>query len=117
MPFYKDLNPNTKEGKRTIEKLIELRRALRETIPTRTQSKTLLLATWNIRDFDKPAYGYRLPEAFYYIAEIIASFDIVAVQEVYKDLSALNQHTRTPLPLDRFRIQMFHRLSPIYTHT
>ena len=32
-----------------------------------------------------------MPEAIYYIAEIISRFDIVAIQEVYKDLSGLNR--------------------------
>ena len=91
MPFYQDLDPNTVDGKRTIEKLIKLRYTLKEQVPTRTQSKTLLLATWNIRDFDKPTYGYRLEEAFYYIAEMVSAFDIVAVQEVYRNLFAINK--------------------------
>ncbi len=91
MPFYQKLDPSSEEGKRTVDRLIRLRRSLREQIPTRTQSKTLLLATWNLRDFDKPIYGYRLTESYYYIAEIIASFDIVAVQEVYRDMTALDR--------------------------
>jgi endonuclease/exonuclease/phosphatase family metal-dependent hydrolase len=91
MPFYKDLNPTTKEGKRTLEKLLELRKRLATKIPPRTLDNTLLLATWNIRDFDKPTFGWRLEESYYYIAEIISHFDIVAIQEVYKELSALEK--------------------------
>jgi hypothetical protein len=91
MPFYRDLSPTTKEGKRTLERLLELRKKLREQLPTRTLDNTILLATWNIRDFDKPTFGSRLEESYYYIAEIISHFDIVAVQEVYKELSALER--------------------------
>lgn len=53
-----------------------------------------MLATWNIRDFDSAKYGARLDEAIYYIAEIIDSFDLVAVQEVNKDLTGLNRLMR-----------------------
>jgi len=91
MPSYQEINENTEEGKRTLEKLIELRSSLQKEIPMRTLKETLLLATWNIRDFDKPVYGKRLDESFYYIAEIISHFDLVAIQEVYKDLTALNR--------------------------
>ncbi len=92
MPFYHRLNPTSPEGKRTIERLLALRRQLEESkIPTRSLQGNLLLATWNIREFDSPAYGERLSEAFYYIAEIIARFDLVALQEVRKDLKALGR--------------------------
>ena len=88
MPSYKDLDGSTPEGKRTIERLLDLRKAL-EKIPERTQKRTLLLATWNIREFDSAKYGPRMKEALYYIAEIIARFDLVALQEVNKNLDAL----------------------------
>jgi endonuclease/exonuclease/phosphatase family metal-dependent hydrolase len=91
MPFYRDIKEDTKAGKRTLNKLLDLRKALKVEIPERKLSETLLLATWNIRDFDKPAYGERLDEAFYYIAEIISHFDLVALQEIYKDLSGLER--------------------------
>lgn len=91
MPFYQYLSSRTPEGKRTLEKLVSLRASLKEQIPLRTLQETLLLATWNIRDFDKSAYGERLDEAIYYIAEIIASFDLVAIQEVYQDLAGLER--------------------------
>ena len=90
MPFYHRINATTPHGQRTAERLLDLKSAL-DAIPTKTVDNTLLLATWNIRDFDKPAYGDRLDESIYYIAEIISRFDIVAVQEVYKDLRGLNR--------------------------
>ncbi len=91
MPFYRDIEVSTVEGKRTVERLLALRKALKEEIPERTTNATLLLATWNIRDFDKAAYGERMEEAIYYIAEIISKFDLVAVQEIHKDLTGLNR--------------------------
>lgn len=91
MPFYQRINPRTSAGNRTLKRLLALREALRKHIPRRTLRETLLLATWNIRDFDKSAFGDRLDEAIYYIAEIIASFDLVAIQEVYQDLAGLER--------------------------
>lgn len=95
MPFYHRLNVNQRpEDKQAIEGLFRLRAALDTEIPDKTIDKNLLLATWNIRDFDKPAYGERSDEAIYYIAEIISRFDLVAVQEVYRDLAGLERVCR-----------------------
>ncbi len=94
MPFYYRLSNSSEEGKRTLERLLTLRKKLRESIPERTLRETLLLSTWNIRDFDKPAYGDRMDEAIYYIAEIISHFDLVAIQEVFKDLRGLERVMR-----------------------
>ena len=91
MPFYKKINNNTITGQRTAERLILLRQQLDKEIPPKTVEKTLLLATWNIREFDSPAYGDRVSEAFYYIAEIVARFDLVAIQEVRQNLTGLNR--------------------------
>lgn len=95
MPFYHEIEKYAAEGKldrkRALERLISLRKALEAQIPQRTLKEMLLLATWNIRDFDTPDYGYRMQEAIYYIAEIIAAFDLVAIQEVNKDLTGLNR--------------------------
>lgn len=93
MPKYRDLDPlHNPEHKRIADRLLTLRKQLDRDIPvTRTLFHNLLLATWNIRDFDAPAYGDRIPEAIYYIAEIIARFDIVAVQEVRDELDGLRR--------------------------
>ena len=66
------------ERKRVIDKLITLRAQLDKEIPQKTASNSLLLATWNIREFG----DNRMTESLYYIAEIISRFDLVAVQEV-----------------------------------
>ncbi len=71
---------------RTIAGLQQLRAALNEAIPRRTLTDTLLLATWNIREFDSGKYGYRTDEAYYYIAEILSRFDLIALQELREGL-------------------------------
>lgn len=93
MPFYFPIKWNFDEAdrQRTARRLLALREQIKAEIPRRTVNDTLLLATWNIRDFDsnKFRHGPRLKESFFYIAEIISAFDMVAVQEVNADLSAL----------------------------
>ena len=91
MPFYQYIQSGTPAGKRTLQRLLALRQKLKEEVPVKQLESNLLLATWNIREFDSPAYGQRLLESFYYIAEIISHFDIVAIQEVRDDLKALDK--------------------------
>jgi len=82
-----------KERIRVVDNLLALREQLMREVSHKTANDTLLLATWNVRDFDsnKFKHGPRLNESFYYIAEIISAFDIVALQEVYKNLKALRR--------------------------
>jgi hypothetical protein len=79
---YARLDAATEEGRRTAERLLALRAQLDRDVPARTIADTLLLATWNIREFDAPSFGTRSDECLLYIAEIVARFDLVAVQEV-----------------------------------
>jgi endonuclease/exonuclease/phosphatase family metal-dependent hydrolase len=81
---------------RTLDRLLALRAQLRAEVARHKAPDSLLLATWNIRDFDSNRFGHgpRLPESFHYIAEVVASFDLVAVQEVNRDLSALQRLMR-----------------------
>ncbi|WP_293612707.1 endonuclease/exonuclease/phosphatase family protein [Ponticaulis sp.] len=70
---------------RVINNLHRLRDQLTDTIPSKDSDSTLLLATWNIRDFDatkRYGNGSRSKESLWYIAEVISRFDFVAVQEV-----------------------------------
>ena len=92
MPFYNRME-RTGYRHRASTSLLRLREQLRDEIPPRTVRDTLLPATWNIRDFDsnKFGHGYRLSESYYYIAEIISAFDLVAVQELNEDLRALRR--------------------------
>lgn len=91
MPSYSDIDPKTEEGVRTLGKLLALRNKLDKEIPQRNMDDTLILATWNIREFDSPTFRERMPESFHYIAEIINRFDLVAIQEIRKDLGALKK--------------------------
>ncbi len=94
MPFYFPISNNFSpdESQRSAINLLKLRKQLRDEVPSRTMNDTLLLATWNLRDFDSNKFGHgpRLKESFFYIAEIISAFDLIALQEVNKDLSGLN---------------------------
>jgi endonuclease/exonuclease/phosphatase family metal-dependent hydrolase len=103
MPYYDDLNPNgpldpawkaDEAGRqRTIKNLAALRGAFDngEGMPPPRTFQSLLLGTWNLRELDSPTWGLRIPESYAYMAEIIARFDLVAVQEVRSDLQALKQ--------------------------
>lgn len=91
MPFYQNIDAGTVEGQRTIDRLLKLRDKLKAEIPEKHMESNLLIASWNIREFDSPAYGNRVEEAFYYIAEIVSKFDIIAIQEVRQDLTALKK--------------------------
>lgn len=98
MPFYYNLNDYDKNfdqvrAKRTAEGLLTLKQAFKdEGVPERRRASRLLLATWNIREFQSEKFGgVRQREALYYIAEIIDHFDIVALQEVREDLSSLEK--------------------------
>ena len=75
---------------RCAERLLALREDL-ATVRSERSDDSLLLATWNIRDFDDNQFGFgpRKPESFYYLAEVISSFDLVAVQEINRDLRPL----------------------------
>lgn len=90
MPFYYWIDGEKVSGRRTAEGLLRLKEGFEEAaIPTRDASDSLLLATWNIREFDSSKYGERGQESIYYIAEIVSRFDLVAVQEVNENLAAL----------------------------
>ena len=96
MPYYAELKriKDVEQRRRIVEGLNRLRAALSSEIPQKTATDTLLMATWNIREFDSGKYGYRSDEAYYYLAEIISRFDIVAIQEVRDGLYPLQQLQR-----------------------
>ncbi|MBD1553455.1 endonuclease/exonuclease/phosphatase family protein [Pseudomonas typographi] len=97
MPYYAGLrNISDREvRKRIIDGLKRLRAQLggAQGVPERSATGTLLLATWNIREFDSGKYGYRDEEAYFYIVEIISRFDLIAIQEVRGGLYPL-QHVK-----------------------
>jgi hypothetical protein len=59
-----------------------------------THQDCIRMASWNLREFDNTKYGFRTRDAMIFIAEIMARFDIIAVQEVNKDLKALKDLLR-----------------------
>ena len=79
-----------REKKRAIERLEDLRIQLDGAIPGKTADKTLLLATWNIRQFT----NNRQKESYLYIAEILSRFDLIAIQEVKEDMKGLQEVMR-----------------------
>lgn len=78
--------------KRCTEHLLALRKSMAP-IRAHRSDDALLLATWNIRDFDGNGfrYGPRKAESFYYLAEVISTFDLVAVQEINRSLRPLKK--------------------------
>jgi endonuclease/exonuclease/phosphatase family metal-dependent hydrolase len=60
-------------------------------VPDKNATETLLLATWNLKAFDGGASDNRTDESYWYIAEIISHFDIVAIQEVGANMGALEK--------------------------
>jgi endonuclease/exonuclease/phosphatase family metal-dependent hydrolase len=89
MPMYWQLKSwKQPDRERAIDRLLALRRHMARNVPRRTAYDTLLLATWNVRDFDSNKFGHgpRIAESFHYIAEVIAGFDLVALQEVNEDM-------------------------------
>ena len=94
MPFYYSIRRMPKGMRaRTLAGLTRLRHQLDAEMPRRTRTKTLVLGSWNIRNFDDNRFkaGYRTAEDMFYIAEIISRFDVVAVQEICDDLGPLRK--------------------------
>lgn len=95
MPFYGSLKSNSPIDRRTALGLLRLKEGfVSEKLPQRNLDTTLVLATWNLREFGGNKSGGRENEPLFYIAEIINRFDLVAVQEVRDDLSDLNELMR-----------------------
>ena len=97
MPYYYRLKDFPQQQKlRAVRGLRRLRNQLDDEMPGKTRSETLVVGTWNIRNFDDNRFGYgrRSSEDLHYIAEIISRFDIIAVQEVCRDLWPLDQVMR-----------------------
>lgn len=98
MPHYKPLKTvSAADRKRTVAGIQRLREQFAKVgFPIKKTSKSLILGTWNIRNFDDDRFNYgpRMTESLYYIAEILSRFDIVAVQEICADLAPLDRLMR-----------------------
>jgi len=100
MPWYNDLRPNkgddallfpemsSREKVRCIDRLLDLRKGLSKEIPFKRSDNNLLISSWNIKEFGHTTQ--RNPEAYFYIAEILNRFDLIAIQEVKSSLKDLN---------------------------
>ena len=104
MPWYNDLRTTTdinqkghslifpqmtnEEKIRTLKTLPILQEGLKNDIATKQHDENILIASWNIKEFGN--LTKRLPESYFYIAEIISKFDLVAIQEVKRGLKDLN---------------------------
>lgn len=107
MPFYNDLRPasdfddrdylqffphmSDAEKKRCIEGLLRLKTGLTQ-LPAKRVDKNLMIASFNIKEFGHTTQ--RLPEAYFYLAEIISHFDLVAIQEIKSTLYDLQRLMR-----------------------
>lgn len=99
MPLFYNLDGmKAPRRKRIAKRLIALRDALANNtkipnngVPPRNMSDTLLLATWNLQAFDGGDADNRTDESYWYIAEIVSHFDLVAIQEVGANLGGLDK--------------------------
>ncbi len=98
MPLFYDLDGFGDDTARIAGRLAALKNALQHgpekpdrRVPDKNATATLLLATWNLKAFDGGTTDRRTDESYWYIAEIISHFDIIAIQEVGAHLGALEK--------------------------
>jgi endonuclease/exonuclease/phosphatase family metal-dependent hydrolase len=106
VPYYADMNPDAptfakadwdskKVRRRVTERLLAIRARLDAAVEdggiAARPPGTLIVGSWNLREFDSGTWGLRLPETYAYIAEVCSRFDIVALQEVRESLTALEK--------------------------
>jgi endonuclease/exonuclease/phosphatase family metal-dependent hydrolase len=98
MPLFYRLDGLGKDTARIADRLEALRHTLQthpdgpqRSVPSKNATDTLLLATWNLKEFEGGKNDKRTAESYWYIAEIISHFDLVAIQEVGAHLGALNK--------------------------
>ncbi len=81
--FHGRLDHQTASGLKVLRSRIDNQR-----IPKSVLDETIVLATWNIRDFGK---SRRTPAAIHYIAEILAQFDLIAITELRDNITDLKR--------------------------
>lgn len=108
MPSYTWLRPHEDDDAGTLQtkqRAVQKIKALRDAMSAHIEGAALpegvelpsdsgrfvRIATWNIQDFDSPGYGIRSQESLAYIAEIISQFDLIALQEIKRDLGPLKK--------------------------
>ena len=87
---------NGKARNRTIDRLLDLRDGLAKDVSTKDTQRSFHLASWNIRDFGACKFNPcpRRPESLLYIAEILSSFDLIAIQEVNENMTEFEKVMR-----------------------
>ena len=98
MALFYDLDGFGSDTARIAGRLADIRAAMEnhpsddnQSVPSKNVSDTLLLATWNLQRFDGGDSDNRTNETYWYIAEIVSHFDLIAIQEVGNDLGALDK--------------------------
>jgi hypothetical protein len=81
--FHGRLNEATATGLKKLRARID-----EAAIPSSRLDETIILATWNIREFGRRRRSAR---AIHYIAEILGQFDLIAITEVRDNLSDLRR--------------------------
>ena len=103
MPWYNDLRPTSDDNKQSfgqtfpfldnterakiIRNLLRLRKDLASITANKNADQNVLIATWNLKEFGH--ITKRLPESYFYIAEILSKFDLIAIQEIKTSLKDL----------------------------
>lgn len=75
------------EKKRTINKLLALKLGLDSSIAPKLADQNLIIASWNIKEFGHTTQ--RMPDSYFYIAETLSRFDLIAIQEIKSSLDDL----------------------------
>lgn len=97
-------DPRKRPPAKLAEQLDELTTALDAQLPKKQLDYNLLVATWNIREFGSITRKWESGEtddkerdvfSIKAIAEIVSRFDVVAIQEVARDISGLQMLVRT----------------------
>ncbi|GAB4190821.1 MAG: hypothetical protein Tsb002_19070 [Wenzhouxiangellaceae bacterium] len=93
MAYYSVLRKikDEKHQHHIADRLLALRRALREQVSENPKAGEFKIATWNLMHFGGAGSYCRTKESLMYIAEIIDHFDMVCVQEVKRDLRQLKE--------------------------
>lgn len=81
--FHGRIDEATARGLKTLRGRID-----KAGIPSSRLDETIILATWNIREFGKKRRSKR---AIHYIAEILGQFDLIAVTELRDNLTDLRR--------------------------
>ena len=98
MPLHYDLDGFGTDAARIAGRLTELRERLAnqpaieaQSVPIKNATDTLILASWNLQAFNGGDGDGRTAESYWYIAEIISHFDLVAIQEVGANMGGLDK--------------------------